>query len=288
MPNPTDHGRDYLVAPRFLAGPTYTGDHVLDPLRNAGWTLSHDELGNFFAATPDHTVRVAYLPEGTRGDLWVITAHHDAWAAPEWQVTVDLAAAPEIVAELTTTLAAAQSAAYGSVVHGPTGGFDLTYRLLDEHSWQQGNEPARALFRSPDGLVTLYRHLGHLDYDDEMTGDLERWTIKVGPPGHRWYATATSNTPDRFLETLTNAVTDPAPVQRHLRRSELSRLPAQATATPTAPSPLEVARVRAASSRSLSVPRTAPTPGTGGSVLAYTTTTRPISLPKSAPAGRAR
>ncbi|GLW58018.1 DUF317 domain-containing protein [Kitasatospora phosalacinea] len=288
MPNPTDHGRDYLVAPRFLANPTYTGDAALVPLLDAGWTLSHDELGNTYVTAPDFTVRVGYLPEGNRGDLWMIAAHDDVFAPATWQMLVDLAAPPEIVAELTTALAAAHSASPASVVHGPTGGFGLTGRLLDEHGWQQKAKPPLAAFQSPDRLITLHRRLGHLGHNDEMTGDRERWTFVVGPPGHQWYATATSDFPDRFLDTLTTSITNPAPVQRYLRRSELARLPAQATATPVAPSPLEVARMKAATSRSLSVPRTAPAPRAGGSVLAYTTATRPVALPKPAPSGRAR
>ncbi|MFJ5879865.1 DUF317 domain-containing protein [Kitasatospora cineracea] len=288
MPNPTDKGRDYLIAPRFLADSTYTGDPALLPLLDAGWALSHDELGNTYVTAPDFTVRVGYLPEDNRGEMWMITAHDDVFAPATWQVTVDLAAPPEIVAELTTALAVAHSASPASVLHGPTGGFDLTDRLLDDHGWQQEGKPAPAALRSPDGLVALHRRLGHLRYDDEMTGDLERWTFEVGPPGRQWYAAATSDFPDRFLDTLTTAITNPAPVQRYLRPSELARLPTQATATPVVPSPLEVARVRAATSRSLSVPRTAPIPRTGGSVLAYTTTTRPVALPQPASAGRVR
>ncbi|MFF2819404.1 DUF317 domain-containing protein [Kitasatospora cineracea] len=288
MPNPTDKGRDYLIAPRFLADSTGTGDPALVPLLDAGWLLSHDELGNAYVTAPDFTVRLGYLPEGNRSEMWMITAHDDVFAPATWQVLVDLAAPPEIVAELTGALAAAHSASPASVVHGPTGGFDLTDRLLDEHGWQQDGKPALATFRSPDGLVTLHRRLGHLRYDDELTGDLERWTFVVGPPGRQWYAAATSDFPDQFLDTLATAITNPAPVQRHLRRSELAELPAQATATPVAPSPLEVARMKAATSRSLSVPRTAPAPQAVGSVLAYTTTTRPAALSKPAPAGRTR
>ncbi|MFC8718060.1 DUF317 domain-containing protein [Kitasatospora sp. NPDC057198] len=288
MPNPTDKGRDYLIAPRCLAGNTGTGDPVLAPLVDAGWRLHHDELGNFFTTAPDLTVRVGYLPEGNRGELWMITGHDDVFAPPTWQVLVDLAAPPEIVAELTGALAAAHRVSPASVLHDPTGGFALSSSLVDEHGWRQEGTSALTAFRSPDGLTTLHRRRGHLRDYDEMTGDLERWTFVVGPPERQWYAAATSHLPDRFLDVLATAITDPAPVQRYLRHPELAKLPAQATATPVAPSPLEVARVRAATSRSLSVPRTAPAPQAGGSVLAYTTATRPTAPPKPAPAGRVR
>ncbi|MFF2954076.1 DUF317 domain-containing protein [Kitasatospora sp. NPDC057965] len=278
MPSTTTRAREYQVAPRYLAGSTHTGDAGLQPLLDAGWALSRDDLGNVFVTSPDHTVRTGFLCEGERGDLWVITAHPDAFAPPSWQVTVDLSAPPEIVGEFTAALAAAPD----SVLVGPTGGHDTTDRLLDERGWRLASERATAVFLSPDGLVALHRQLGYLRPEAEMAGDVERWLFEVGPPGHRWYATATSDLPDHLLETLTAAVASPEPVQRHLRHSELGRLPAQATATPSAPSPLEVARIRAATARS------APAPRAGTSVLAFTTATRPAALTKPAPAGRAR
>ncbi|MFD8321403.1 DUF317 domain-containing protein [Kitasatospora purpeofusca] len=278
MPNSTTRAREYQVAPRFLADSTHTGDPGLQPLLDAGWALSRDDLGNVFVTSPDHTIRTGFLPEDERGDLWMITAHPHAFAPPAWQVTLDLSAPPEIVGEFTAALAAAPD----SVLTGATGGHDMTARLLDEHGWRPVSERATTVLRSPDGLVALHRQLGHLRPEDEMAGDVERWLFEVGPPGHRWYATATSNLPDHLLETLTTAVTRPVPVRRYLRRDDLERLPAQATATPTAPSPLEVARIRAATARSAAAPRPA------ASVLAYTTATRPAAFPAPALAGRTR
>ncbi|WP_441245271.1 DUF317 domain-containing protein [Kitasatospora sp. McL0602] len=280
MPNFTAPAREYQVAPRFLAGSTHTGDPGLIPLLDAGWALSRDDLGNVLVTAPDHTVRTGFLPEGERGDLWMINAHSDAFAPPAWQVTVDLSAPPEIVGDFTAALAAAHSAAPSSVLHGDTGGYDVTDRLLDEHGWRLETERATAVFRSSDGLVSLHRRVGYLRPEAEMAGDVERWLFEVGPPSHRWYATATTNLPDHLLDTLTTAVTATAPVQRYLRNHELGHLPSQATATPTAPSPLEVARIRAATARS------APAPSANPSVLAYTTTTRPAALPVPALAGR--
>ncbi|MER7702393.1 DUF317 domain-containing protein [Kitasatospora sp. NPDC097605] len=279
MPSTTARAREYQVAPRYLAGSTHTGDPGLQPLLDAGWALSRDELGNVFVTSPDHTVRTGFLPKGERGDLWMITAHPNAFAPPSWQVTLDLSAPPEIVGEFTTALATGPD----SVLAGATGGYDVTDRFLDEHGWHLARERATAVFRSPDGLVALHRQLGYLRPEAEVAGDVERWLFEVGPPGHRWYATATSDLPDHLLETLTIAVASPELVQRYLRHSELGHLPAQATAVPTAPSPLEVARIRAATARSAPAPRAA-----GASVLAYTTATRPAALTMPTPAGRAR
>ncbi|MEE1786921.1 DUF317 domain-containing protein [Streptomyces sp. SP17BM10] len=282
MPNTIARAREYQVAPRFLAGPTHTGDPGLQPLLDAGWALSRDDLGNVFVASPDHTVRLGFLPEGERGELWVINAHPDAFAPPEWQVTLDLSAPPEIVGEFTAALAVAHSTAPSSVLHGDTGGYDVTDHLLDEHGWRLETERATAVFRSPDGLVALHRRLSFLRHETEMAGDSERWMFEVGPAGHRWYATASSNLPDHLLDTLTTAITSPVPVPRYLRPSQMERLPPQATAAPTAPSPLEVARIQAATARS------APVPSANASVLAYTTATRAAALPAPAPAARSR
>ncbi|MDH6115469.1 hypothetical protein P3T36_006589 [Kitasatospora sp. MAP12-15] len=78
------------------------------------------------------------------------------------------------------------------------------------------------------------------------------------------------------------AENNPAQATRYWRPADLARLPIQATATLTAPSPLKVARMRAATARSTPAPR----PST--SALAYTTVTRPAALPRPALAGRAR
>ncbi|MEV7121186.1 DUF317 domain-containing protein [Kitasatospora griseola] len=283
MPNTTTaNARDYQVAPRFLAGSTGIGDPGLRPLLDASWALSQDEVGNVFVFPPDLTVLTGYLPEGEHGDLWMINAYPDAFSPPQWQVTLDLSAPPEIVGEFTAALVDAHSTTPTSVLRTSTGGFNVTDRLLGERGWHLEDGRAAAVLRSPDGLVALHRRYGYLRPEAEMSRDAERWLFEVGPPSRRWYATATSNIPDHLLEALTSAVTSPVPVQRYLRRSELERLPPQATATPIAPSPLEVARMRAATARS------APAPRTSASALAYTTATRPTALPRTAPAGRTR
>ncbi|MFJ8442839.1 DUF317 domain-containing protein [Kitasatospora griseola] len=282
MPHHFDKGRDYQIAPRFLAGSTGIGDPGLRPLLDAGWALSRDESGNVFVSSPDRTLLTGYLPESEQGDLWMINAYLDAFASPRWQVTLDLSVSPEIVGEFTTALADSHSAAPNSVLRTSTGGFNVTDRLLGERGWHLEDGRTSAALRSPDGLVTLHRRHGRLRPEAEIAGDAERWLFEVGPPGHRWYATATSALPDHLLYALTTAITDPVPVQRHLRRSELGRLPSQATAVPTVPSPLEIARVRAATARS------APASKAGTSALAYTTTTRPVAFPNRVPTGRTR
>lgn len=99
--------REYHVTPRYLAGPTFTGEPALRPLLDAGWNLNHDELGNVYVNSPDQKLRLGYLPEGEDDALWQITAYSHAFAAPRWLVTYQDSAPTEIVAGFTTALAAA-------------------------------------------------------------------------------------------------------------------------------------------------------------------------------------
>ncbi|MET8412061.1 DUF317 domain-containing protein [Streptomyces sp. NPDC005195] len=79
--------REYHVAPRYLAGSTFTGDPALRPLLDAGWKLNHDGMGNVYVNAPDQTVRLGYLPEGDDDALWKVTAYSDPFAMPRWLVT---------------------------------------------------------------------------------------------------------------------------------------------------------------------------------------------------------
>ncbi|MFD7908581.1 DUF317 domain-containing protein [Kitasatospora sp. NPDC059747] len=274
--------REYRVSPRYLAGPTHTGDPGLQPLIDAGWNFSRDDLGNVFVTTPDHTVRCGYLPEGDRGPLWVISAHAHAFAPPAWLITLDLEAPPEIVGDFTTALAAAHATAPETVVAGDTRiGNDVTNQLLRE-GWRIDPQPSATALRTPDQLVTLHRRRGHLNHEAEMAGDGERWLFEVGPPDHRWYAAASSGIPAELLGTLTTAIGNPGAVERYIRPSHLDRLPRQAIAVPAAPTPLEVSRVQAALAHSATPPRAT------ASTLAYTTATRPPTAPQRALAGRSR
>ncbi|MFD7735937.1 DUF317 domain-containing protein [Kitasatospora phosalacinea] len=277
MPNSREEHREYQVAPRYLANADADASAAVQPLSDAGWYLSREESGNFFAVSPDFTTRLGYLTEGDYCGLWMLTAHRDVFAPPAWEVTLELAAAPEIVTELTTALATAPR----SVMHGATDGFDPAERLL-ANDWRLETTRWENVYRSPDGLVTLQQQIGHLGHDEETDRQLERFTFVVGPPGRCWYATACSATPAWFLETLTTAVTSPAPVQRRLRPSELAQLPAQAVTTLAVPSTREAARMKAATARTATAPRT------GGSAPLDTTAPRATASPKPAPSDRTR
>ncbi|GGZ44619.1 hypothetical protein GCM10010365_76200 [Streptomyces poonensis] len=61
---------DVYVSPRHLAGTTAIGDHGFASLRDLGWNLQNDDLGNAYLNAPDRRVRLGYLPEGEDDGLW--------------------------------------------------------------------------------------------------------------------------------------------------------------------------------------------------------------------------
>ncbi|MFD8321404.1 DUF317 domain-containing protein [Kitasatospora purpeofusca] len=250
-----DTPRPYRIAPRYLANADADDSEALQPLLDADWARSQDQEGNTFVTAPDLRARLAHLPGSDGRVLWKAGAGPDAFAPPEWLVTFDNQTPPEVVADFTTALA-------DTYTHGPdaylnrndrTVGVDTCLQLLAE-GWSLDPATPFLTYRSPDRLVRLHVRDTPLRHEAETAGDTERWLFEVGPPGQVWYATASSRLPEHLLQALTTAVTDPSPVQRNMRRIDLDHLPHQATATPSVPTSLEAARIRAATSRSTSSP----------------------------------
>ncbi|MFF2954075.1 DUF317 domain-containing protein [Kitasatospora sp. NPDC057965] len=253
MPNTPDKPRAYRIAPRYLANADADGSETVRPLLDAGWGPSRDDEGNTFVTAPDLRARLAHLPESDGRTLWKISANPDAFAPPEWLVTFDNQTPPEVVADFTTALADAYTRGPSAYLggDGQTVGVDTCLQLLDAE-WSFDPATPFLTYQSPDRLVRLHIRDNPVRHEAEMAGDTERWLFEVGPPGQVWYATASSRLPEHLLQALTSAVTDPSPVHRSMRRIDLDHLPAEATATPTAPTPIEVARIRAATARSVS------------------------------------
>ncbi|MER7750891.1 DUF317 domain-containing protein [Kitasatospora sp. NPDC097643] len=271
MPYISEKPREYRVQPRYFADTKVDVTEAITPLVKAGWAATNDDLGNTYVTAPDLTARLAFLPEGPDSTLWKISAGPEP-TVPQWLVTFDDRVPTEIVQDFTTALADAYT-------RGPDAYLGAG-RPAPHRAAGQWVDPV--VLQSPDQLVTRSTRPGFLRHVEEMDETTERWLFEAGPPERRWYASASSHLPAPLLDTLTTAAFDPSPVHRYLRRDQLARLPEGTVAAPTAPSPLEVARVRAATSRSLSVPQAAT------SVLAHTTSTRPPALPKPVLAGRAR
>ncbi|TQF02025.1 DUF317 domain-containing protein [Kitasatospora acidiphila] len=281
MPNTPNQPREYRIAPRYLANADADGSAAIQPLLDAGWALSRDEPGNTFVTAPDLCARLAHLPEFSGRALWKISAGPDAFAPPQWLVSFDYQTPPEVVADFTTHLAAAYA-------HGPdaylkrdsrTTGVDTCLQLLAD-GWTMGPTTPFLTYQSPDQQIRLHYRDNHLTHSDEIVGDTERWLIEVGPPGQVWYATASTHLPEHLFQKLATAIANPAPAYRYLRRIDLDHLPSQATATPTAPSPLEVARIQAATARTA--------PRATASTLANPTATQPPTPQRFTSAGPTR
>ncbi|MFJ5879866.1 DUF317 domain-containing protein [Kitasatospora cineracea] len=260
MPNSREEPREYRIAPRYLAHPEADGSAAVEALVDAGWAQSHDGAGNTFVTAPDLTARLAHLPEADGPVMWKISAGPDAFAPPQWLVTFDHLTPPEVVTDFTTALADAYAQGPGGYLGGSRGSGTETALELLTKGWTIAPTTHFLSYQSPDRLVRFHFRDKPLPHSAEMAGDTERLLVEVGPARACWYATASSRLPDRLLQQFTAAVTDPTPVRRPMRRIDLEHLPAAATATPIAPSPLEVARVRAATSRSLSAPALCPPP----------------------------
>ncbi|MEV5331275.1 DUF317 domain-containing protein [Streptomyces werraensis] len=269
---------DVYVSPRYLARATAIGDPGLDPLRNLGWELRHDDLGNAYLTAPDSTVRLGYLPEGEDDGLWRINAYKDPFGPPVWGVCFNDSCPTEFVTAFTTTLAEAYQQGPDSYLARPLSGDKdhdpfLAVAPLINRGWLI-DRPRWGVFavQSPDKLAGLEYTTGDLDPETELTTRVARWQLWAGTSIDRpyWYATASTDTPVALLKAVTECVSDPAPLPRW-REDTYSYVKSKAQVTsivppsPPAPTPLDVQRV---------VTRR-PTARPAASVPRWSTTSRP-------------
>jgi hypothetical protein len=244
--------RQYHVTPRYLAGPTFTGEFPLRPFLDLGWKPTHDVRGNVYIVSPDQTLRLGYLPEGEGPTLWKITAHSDPFALSRWRMAFDKRIPNEIVRDFTTTLAAAYTAgpnAYLDQRSTALAGFDAGAPLTAA-GWRPHFSTSVVSFRSPDELAEVRLCLKGLDRHADMT-DQQRWIMTAGHGGMRWCATASSLTPKSLVVAMNSAIADTSPVIRY--GSDLPLLPPEATVTlvkPDGTMPWGVRRAEVAKSRS--------------------------------------
>ncbi|MFJ1652654.1 DUF317 domain-containing protein [Streptomyces sp. NPDC088337] len=270
---------DVYVSPRYLARATAIGDPGFDPLRNLGWGLHHDDLGNAYLTAPDDKVRLGYLPEGEDDGLWRINAYKDAFGPPVWGVCFNDNAPTEFVTALTAALADAYRRGPDHYLARPVSGstdYDpfLAVAPLINDGWQLAR-PRWDTFAitSPDGLATLEYTASHLDTATELATRDARWHLWAGDSSSRpfWYATASTDTPVALLRAVTECVVEPAPLPRW-REDTYSYVETHAQLTPVlppgppAPTPLEVQRATA-SRRPAALP--------AASVPRWSTTSRP-------------
>lgn len=269
---------DVYVSPRHLARTTAVGDPGLDPLRNLGWELHHDDLGNAYLNAPDRRVRLGYLPEGEDDGLWRINAYKDPFGPPVWGVCFNDSVPTEFVTAFTTALAAAYEQGPDRYLARPVSGSEdrdpfLAIDPLVNRGWLF-DRPRQGVFavQSPDGLAALEYTTGDLDAGTELTTRDARWQLWAGASLNRpfWYATFSTDTPVALLKAVTESVCDPAPLPRWREATysylkDLAQLTPILPPRPPGPTPLDVQRL--ASRRPAALPTT--------SVPRWSTTSRP-------------
>ncbi|MFI9755764.1 DUF317 domain-containing protein [Streptomyces collinus] len=269
---------DVYVSPRYLARATAIGDPGLDPLRDLGWELHNDDLGNAYLNAPDRKVRLGYLPEGDDDGLWRINAYKDPFGPPVWGACFNDSCPTEFVTAFTTALAEAYEQGPASYLARPVSGSNdrdpfLAVAPLINRGWRL-DRPRWGAFavHSPDGLAGLEYTVGDLDPEAELTTRDARWQLWAGTSIDRpyWYATATTDTPVALLKAVTESVSDPTPLPRwrddtYSYVKNMAQLIPITPPPPPAPTPLDVQRAAAR--------QPAPRPAT--SVPRWSTTSRP-------------
>ncbi|MCC3773152.1 DUF317 domain-containing protein, partial [Streptomyces sp. UNOC14_S4] len=196
-----DPFQEYLVSPRHLAGSTAIGDPGLQPLRDLGWALHHDDLGNTYVSAPDHRIRLGYLPEGDDDGLWRINAYDDSFGSVRWAATFNDRTPTEFVTAFTTALAQAYTQGPDTYLHGATNEPDQAFTPLTAADWQHDRRAWADELTAPDSLARLtYEHLAP-DHQSEIAGHYSRWWLRGGAGHHYpdWYATFTTHTPTQLI-----------------------------------------------------------------------------------------
>ncbi|AZK97066.1 hypothetical protein B7R87_26740 [Streptomyces tsukubensis] len=251
---------DVYVHPRYLAGSTSTGDPGLRPALDAGWEISHDELGNVFVPAPDQRIRIGYLPEDDDA-LWKIAAYQQPFATPRWAAAFSTECPTEFITAFTTALVPLHTQD-DAFLHEGLGRADDPHPVLSpltDADWTVTDNWWISETTSPDGLAGAWYRRGALDHNNELTSNKTRWQMWGGTGYASWYAVFSTHTPSRLITATATALADPAPVLRWkdgLRPND----PDHVTITPVrppAPTPLDILRARrpAPAPRTVAVPR---------------------------------
>ncbi|MGV9268379.1 DUF317 domain-containing protein [Kitasatospora sp. NPDC003701] len=249
---------EFLVRPRYLAGAGETS-RVLQPLVHVhSWPHQNTPASGRIAATSP-CGRIEVAAEIAVFHLWRITIRtrpHDA--EPRWWATFSKETPAEIVGALVQALAADRHVAPEAIVTEWPGHPTAGWRPLLKAGWAASDLTA-VCFQDPDGTVSIIdaptgpaarvvdgirftspdgtASLTHRPKPDSQFGEaMGPWMVKVafGPNWKdQWSAVLSAATPMRYLNMLTSAVVDPAPVVR--TSSQISSATRAAAATRPAP-----------------------------------------------------
>ncbi|MGW5679949.1 DUF317 domain-containing protein [Streptomyces sp. NPDC003860] len=238
---------DVYVTPRYLAGSTTFGDPGLQPALDAGWQLTHDDLGNCYLPSPDQRVRIGFMPEGDDDALWKIAVYEHQFARPRWAAAFSSDTPTEFVTAFTTALLDSYQQGDDSFLRGGLGRADDPHPVLAplaDAGWGVTDDWRRREMSAPDGLAGAWYRRGVLDPDGELTSNETRWGLWGGPKNGYWYGVFSTHTPAAFVTATAAAVVDPEPALRWSGGlSLMTRAHARITRVrPPAPTPGDIAR----------------------------------------------
>ncbi|MFF2657404.1 DUF317 domain-containing protein [Kitasatospora sp. NPDC058032] len=274
---------DVHVHPAYLAGAHWAGDAAFHPLLGLGAHTHHDDLGNYFAATPDGRIRLGFIPEQDWDTLWQLAVAPRPFAAPAWVASFSEDTPTEIVTAVTTELAAMYRPDEDAWLTARRPGILESMAPYTAQGWTvRPTSRGELVAAAPDGHAEASYSHQPLDRNEaEQAGQDGRYTLSAGGPQEGWYGRFSSGTPARILDAAATAMLTPTPAVRYRGcLTPYARRNATITPiTPPTPSPLDVHRALAARTRS--VPRivqSAPPERAPAATLAWSTST-PTTAP---------
>ncbi|MCQ4081833.1 DUF317 domain-containing protein [Streptomyces sp. RB6PN25] len=219
----TDPSRPYLIAPRYLAGPsTRATGTLIDTLDRAGWTTTGCcDTTDTLWTSPDGLRFANLTTDGTRTlpgrgpeIAWELGARRTNDMNPLWSVSFTPDTPPEIITDVAATLADDNPP--------PTGPEHLPHYLAQPNDAQAVRQPladagwfrdigeAETAWYSPCGQAVLVGpHGRNPDGNNWLATAREATSMNV-----LWLALATPLTPDTLITALCRALTNPQPVAR--------------------------------------------------------------------------
>ncbi|MDT0547718.1 MULTISPECIES: DUF317 domain-containing protein [Streptomyces] len=220
MTHATD-GACIPVHPRYLAASDGCADPVFAPLIGPRWHKRTDEWGNYHAFGDQGRLHIGLIPEYCElvepVGLWHIEArpHRDAPAL--WRASMSDCTPPEIIAALTTALAAdVETGGDRPPYLRHSGPPDTVWSALTEAGWQHSISEFDARALAPDLLAevthTPPRPGPAFDQAREEAWQVE---VRISDEGEAlWWAEFHSDTPAHLLTAFAAALASPQPLWR--------------------------------------------------------------------------
>jgi hypothetical protein len=210
----------YLVAPRYLAGPsTSATQQVADALQQAGWPQPRHRSTATLYTSPDQLRYALFTPNGARrlpgGPLiaWEFAARHQPGKPLAWTAAFTPSTPPEITADFARALAHDDPPDTGDTPHylKTPSQLDAARQPLADARWIRDIGATDTAWYAPtDQAVLVGPATRQPDGRNWLAAVREATSLDV-----LWLAVLTPTTPDSLITALCLAITDPEPVLRH-------------------------------------------------------------------------